>query len=56
MIQEQIINTIDEIQGMLAKSFVKRVKHKSMRMIEAEAKGRALAMRLGEMIERSEER
>lgn len=51
MIEEQILTTIDEIQGMLARALVQGLMEKSTSIIEAEAKGKALATKLGKMIE-----
>ena len=47
----QIITTIDEIQGMLARLLTKRQVDKSLKVLEAAAKGRRVAESLGRMIE-----
>lgn len=51
-LRKRIITTIDEVQGLLARLIVKRHMHKSTKIMEAEARGRALGMKLGAMIER----
>jgi hypothetical protein len=54
MIEEQIINTIDEIQSMLARALVRESMDQSMKIIEAGEKGRRLANQIGIMIEKEE--
>ena len=49
----KVVGLIDEIQGLLAKLMTKRCVTKPTRVMEAEAKGRVLGMKLGAMIEKA---
>lgn len=50
--RQQIISTIDEIEGLLAKLIVQEQVDKSTKVLQAMAKGRRVGMALGLMIER----